>query len=231
MESRIQHIFLTRLRALAGVGCFTWMAFAGLTAPVSAYGATSPDELALEPLVVREPERREVKIDRIDTENFEIGMHAGIMNVQDFGSDMVTSIRAAYHLTESFFIEGQYGTTTLGETSFERLSGGASLLTDDQRDMRFYNVSLGYNLFPGESFLGRRWAFKGGLYLIGGVGSTDFAGDERFTINAGVGYRLAATDWLALHVTVRNHMFDSDLLGSKDTYHNIEFTGGLSLFF
>ncbi len=227
MESRIQHIFLAieRTCALAGV------LLLGLVLSVPAAAATKPDELELEPLVVREPERREVKIDRIDNENFEFGVHAGIMNVQDFGSDMVTSFRAAYHVTEGFFIEGQYGTTTLGETSFERLSGGASLLTDDQRDMRFYNVSVGYNLFPGESFVGRRWAFKGGLYLIGGVGSTDFAGDERFTINAGLGYRLVATDWLALHVTVRDHMFDSDLLGSDDTYHNIEFTGGLSLFF
>lgn len=227
MESRIQHIFLAirRTRALAGV------LLLGLVVSVPATAASNPDELELEPLVVREPERREVKIDRIDTENFEFGVHAGIMNVQDFGSDVVTSFRAAYHVTEGFFIEGQYGTTTLGETSFERLSGGASLLTDAQRDMRLYNVSVGYNLFPGESFIGRRWAFKGGLYLIGGVGSTDFAGDERFTINAGLGYRLVATDWLALHVTVRDHMFDSDLLGSKDTYHNIEFTGGLSLFF
>ena len=231
MESRIQHIFLGRARSPFTAGLFACLALWALALSAPAYGATKPDELELEPLVVREPERREVKIDRIDSENFEIGMHAGLMNVQDFGSDMVTSIRAAYHVTEGFFIEGQYGTTTLGETSFERLSGGASLLTDDQRDMRFYNISVGYNLFPGESFVGRRWAFKGGLYLIGGVGSTDFAGDERFTINAGLGYRLVATDWLALHVTVRDHMFDSDLLGSKDTYHNIEFTGGLSLFF
>jgi outer membrane beta-barrel protein len=200
-----------------------------LSLPVTAAG--QPDELELEPLVVREPERREVKIDRIDRENFEFGVHGGIMSVQDFGSDLSTSFRVAYHVTEGFFIEGQYGKTTLGETSFERLSGGASLLTDEQRNMRFYNVSVGYNLFPGESFIGRRWAFKGGLYLIGGVGSTDFAGDERFTINAGLGYRLIATDWLALHVTVRDHMFDSDLLGSEDSYHNIEFTGGLSLFF
>ena len=113
----------------------------------------------------------------------------------------------------------------------QRLSGGAALLTDDQRDLTYYNVSLGINLFPGESFLGSRWAFKGGLYLIGGVGSTDFAGDERFTINAGVGYRLIATDWLAFHVTVRDHFFQSDLLGAEDDYHNIEFTGALSLFF
>jgi len=227
MESRIQHIFLAtgRMSACAGV------LLLGLVLSAPSAAAPKPDELELEPLVVREPERREVKIDRIDNENFEIGVHGGLMSVQDFGSDIATSVRAAYHVTEGFFIEGQYGKTKLGETSFERLSGGASLLTDEQRKMRYYNVSVGYNLFPGESFIGRRWAFKGGLYLIGGVGSTDFAGDERFTINAGLGYRLVATDWLALHVTVRDHMFDSDLLGSKETYHNIEFTGGLSLFF
>ena len=141
-------------------------------------------------------------------------------------------LRAAeYHVTEAFFVEGQYGRTKLGETSFERLSGGAQLLTDAERKMRYYNVSVGYNLFPGESFIGRGWAFKGGLYLIGGVGSTDFAGDERFTINAGLGYRMVATDWLAFHITIRDHMFDSDLLGNKTTYHNIELTGGLAVFF
>ena len=205
MESRIQHLFLTP----------SWRCFcAGVQYP--RHGGAKPDELELEPLVVREPERREVKIDRIDSENFEIGIGAGLMSVEDFGTNMTTSIRGAYHVTEGFFIEGQYGKTTLGETSFERLSGGAQLLTDDQRKMRYYNVSVGYNLFPGESFIGRGWAFKGGLYLIGGVGSTDFAGDERFTINAGLGYRLVATDWLALHLTVRDHMFDSDLLGNKD---------------
>ncbi len=229
MESRIQFLFLTAI-GIRKMLLASMVAALGLSS-VGAMAAPKPEELELEPLVVREPERREVKIDRIDGENFEIGIHGGIMSVQDFGTNTVTSIRAAYHVTEGFFIEGQYGRTTLGETSFERLSGGASLLTDEQRKMRFYNVSVGYNLFPGESFIGRRWAFKGGLYLIGGVGSTDFAGDERFTINAGLGYRLVATDWLALHVTVRDHMFDSDLLGSKDTYHNIEFTGGVSLFF
>lgn len=241
MESRIQRIFLMQSAVLSRAAVLplaslkqfaagaALLALMGLS--LAAHAATRPQELELEPLVVREPERREVRIDRIDNENFEIGVSAGLMSVQDFGSDMTTSLRLAYHVTEGFFIEGQYGTTTLGETSFERLSGGASLLTDEQRDMRYYNVSVGYNLFPGESFIGRRWAFKGGLYLIGGVGSTDFAGDERFTINAGVGYKFIATDWLALQVTLRDHMFNSDLLGSDDTYHNIEFTGGLSIFF
>jgi outer membrane beta-barrel protein len=50
-------------------------------------------------------------------------------------------------------------------------------------------------------------------------------------VNLGVGYRLIAKDWLALHVGVRDHIFESDLLGTEETYHNLEFSGAFSLFF
>ena len=201
-----------------------------ITSVTPVYAADAED-LELEPLVVREPERRAVKVDKIDRENWEIGAFGGIMSVQDFGSDTLYGIRAAYHVTEDFFVEGVYGKTTLGQTSFERLSGGAQLLTDDEREFRYYNVSVGYNIFPGEAFVTSSFAFKGGLYLIGGVGSSDFGGDQRFTVNAGVGYRLIATDWLAFRLDVRDHIFETDLLGSQDTTHNLEISGGLTIFF
>jgi outer membrane beta-barrel protein len=188
-------------------------------------------ELELEPLMVREPERRAVEIDALDSEDFEIGIFGGIMHVDDFGSDGLTGFRAAYHVTEDFFVEGVYGQSKLGDTSFERLSGGARLLTDDERDLTYYNVSLGWNIFPGETFIAGRWAFKGGLYVIAGAGSTEFGGDDRFTINAGVGYRLIATDWLAIHIDVRDHYWESDLLGTMEGKHNIELSGGLTYFF
>jgi outer membrane beta-barrel protein len=219
MENRIQRLFLA-------LTCT-----AALAASWNAQAATDPEDLELEPLAVREPDRRQVEVDQLDTEDIEVGVFGGLLSVQDFGSDTVTGLRLAYHITEDFFVEGTYGQGTLGETSFERLSGGAQILTDEERDLSYYNVSLGWNIFPGESFVGGRFAFKGGLYLVGGVGSTDFGGDNRFTINAGVGYRLIATDWLALHVTVRDHFFESDLLGENDTYHNLELTGGLTVFF
>ena len=216
MESRIQHILLT-----------------GLVAMMAAMPthAAKPGELELEPLVVREPETREVKVDRIDSENFEIGISGGVINFEDFGSDTVTSLRVAYHVTEDFFVEGTYGQSTLGTTSFEDLSGGSPLLTAAERDVTYYNMSIGWNILPGESFVGGRWAFKGGLYVIAGAGSTEFGGDELFTINAGVGYRLIATDWMAIHVDVRDHFFESDLLGEMEAKHNIEFSGGLTFFF
>jgi len=216
MESRLQHL-------LVGV--------LALLAPIVAHAASPSDELKLDPLVVREPDRREVKVDDIDTENFEIGGFGGVMDVQDFGSNAVYGMRGAYHVTEDFFVEGTYGMTRLGKTSYERLSGNVQILSDSQRDFSFYDVSLGYNIFPGESFLGRRWAFRGGLYLIAGAGACDFAGDQVFTVNAGFGYRLAATDWLAIRVDVRDHMFETDLLGSNELMHNMEISGALTIFF
>ena len=216
MESRIQRIFLSLVLTMSIL-------------PVA--WAAEPEELELEPLVVREPDRRPVEIDQLDTEDFEIGVYAGIMSIEDFGSDTVTGIRAAYHVTEDFFVEASYARTTLGETSFERLSGGSPLLTDDERDMTYYNVSIGYNIFPGETFIGGKYAFRGGLYVVAGAGSTEFGGDDLFTINAGVGYRFAATDWLAVHIDVRDHYFESDLLGTMEGKHNVEFSGGLTVFF
>jgi outer membrane beta-barrel protein len=220
MESRIQRFLLD---ICLGFFCM-------LVGTVPALAA-KPEALELKPLIVREAERRDVNVNRIDSENFEVGVSGGIMHIEDFGSDTSTSLRVAYHVTEDFFVEGSYGQSTLGATSFERLSGGSPLLTDEERDLTYYNVGIGLNLFPGESFVADRWAFKGSLYLIAGAGSTEFGGDDRFTINLGVGYRLIATDWLALHVGVKDHYFKTDLLGEMEGKHNIELAGGLTFFF
>jgi outer membrane beta-barrel protein len=216
MDSRIQ---LLLIAALVG----------SMSAPVAF--AADPKDLELEPLVVREPERREVKVNDIDSENFEIGGYAGILDVQDFGSNAVYGIRGAYHITEDFFLEGVYGRSELGKTSYEKLSGNVQLLSNDDRQFSYYNVAVGYNVLPGEAFIGRKYAFRGGLYLIAGAGSSDFAGDQRFTISGGFGYRVAATDWMSLRIDVRDYVFQSDLLGSNETLNNLEFTGGMTIFF
>lgn len=178
-----------------------------------------------------EIERRTLDVDKIDTEDFEAGIYGGILSVEDFGANAVIGARLAYHISDGVFIEGAYGQSTTTETSYERLSGGAPLLTDEERKLTYYNVSFGYDLFPGETFLGRTWAFNSALYVIGGVGNTTFAGDDRFTWNVGAGYRFLATDWLAIHFDVRDHVFEVDLLGDKKTTHNLETHTGITVFF
>lgn len=185
------------------------------------------EDLLIEPEIAR----REIVEPEIDTEDFEIGIYAGLMNIEDFGTSGVFGARFAYHLTESIFVEAAIGTTEAKETSFEQLGGDVQLLADDDRDFTYYNLSAGYNLLPGEVFLGGKYAYNSQFYLIAGIGSTRFAGDDEFTVNVGAGYRLLINDWLTLHLDVRDHMFESDLLGETKTIHNFELHGGLTYFF
>ncbi len=187
------------------------------------------DETSADQVVRPEIRRREVREADIDTEDFEIGVFAGAMSVEDFGTNFVWGGRLAYHVTEYVFVEGAYGRTNTDKTSFERLSGSARVVKD--RDLQYYNVSFGINILPGESFILDRWAFTSAFYLIGGVGSTNFNNEDEFTWNFGAGYKVLVNDWLALRVDGRDHVFDIDLLGDNKTTHNLELTGGLSIFF
>ncbi len=193
----------------------------------------SPPTMAASNDQVVRPEikRRDVQEDAIDTEDFEVGVWAGLMSVEDFGTNLIYGVRGTYHVTEDIFTEATYAMTTTTETSAERLGGGANILDDSERDLSYYNLSFGFNLFPGESFVGSRWAFSSAFYIIGGVGSTSFGGNDMLTWNAGIGYKVLMNDWLALRVDARDHVFELDLLGEQTTTHNLEFTGGLSIFF
>jgi outer membrane beta-barrel protein len=228
MESRFRILFLVLpVFALGLTGCAaTKNLFGGGNNSAPPPTAEDPGQV-IEPVV----ERREIKEAKIDSEDFEIGAFIGIMSVEDFESGLVYGAKLAYHVTEGFFIEATVGQTEAGLTSFERLSGGAPILSDSDRTYSYYNLNLGYNIFPGEVFLGEGRAYNTQLYLIGGLGSTRFAGDDRFTVNFGVGYRFLFTDSIAFHMDFRDHLFDIDILGEDKTTHNLEGTLGLTVFF
>ena len=175
-------------------------------------------------------ERRDINEANIDTENFEFGLLVGVISIEDFSSSMVVGARAAYHVNEDFFIEATYGQAEAGETSFEVLSGGAPFLTEAERDYRYYNVSVGYSL-NGETFFTDNMVLNSATYITLGAGSTEFGGDERFTVSLGAGYRLLLTDFFALHVNVKDHLFNSELIGEEKTTHNIEYGLGATFFF
>jgi outer membrane beta-barrel protein len=233
--SRFRILFLICLCATALPGC-SWLGLGRDSddAPIAvpAEEAEGLDEpAAQQPVIDPQVERREIRRKRIDTEDFELGAYAGIMSIEDFESNTVVGARLAYHLTEDFFLEATYGQTRAGRTSYENLSGSADLLTDDERDYSYYALSAGWNILPGEIFIGENRAYNSAFYLIAGIGSTTFAGDDRFTVSGGFGYRVLPTDWIAVHFDVRDHVFDIDLLGQKKIVNNLEAHLGLSIFF
>ncbi len=184
-----------------------------------------------EPII--KPEGKVVEFDesKIDVDDFEFGVYYGLLTIEDFESDVIMGGKLAYHVTERFFLEASYATSTAGETSYEKLSGAAKILTDEERDYVYYNLSVGYSLFPGEAYFSKSKTFDTALYIVGGLGITEFAGDEFFTMSYGIGYRVLLNDWFAVHVVFKDHMFDIDILGEDKTIVNAERTLGVSMFF
>ncbi len=196
-----------------------------------ASGTAGPEEETPPRVIEPQVERRQIKVPRIKSSNVEVGAFYGALSIEDFGTNPDYGLTAAYHITEDFFFQGEVGRSRGGRTSFETLSGNLNLLTEAERRFTYYDLSLGYNLLPGEAFLGRGVAMTSAFYLLGGFGATDFAGDTKFTVNFGGGYRVVPTDWLALHVTVQDHVFQSSLLGVTKLTNNLEARMGATFFF
>lgn len=191
--------------------------------------AQNPEPKESEQIIQPEIDRREVQIPRIDTEDFEVGMYAGLLSVEHFGAKPVYGARLAYHVSEDFFVEGMYGKSSISDGTLCSL--GLCLFPSREEDLAYYGVSVGYNIMPGEIFIGRENALTSAVYLIAGVGNMSFVDESQFTINVGMGIRVLPVDWLALHVTMRDHLFKSDILGTEEIYNNFELTLGLSAYF
>ena len=186
--------------------------------------------LADDQLLTPKVKRNKVKVGKIDTEDFELGPFVGLYSIEDFGSNLVVGARLAIHLSESFFVEGNYGQTKGNRSSAETLLN-RDFMTEADRNLTYYNLLFGFNFLPGESFIGKNWAFVHALYLVGGAGNTTFGGEDRFTIVGGFGYRFLVNDWLAAHIDYKDHIFKTDFFGQEKTTHNMEINTGFTIFF
>ena len=232
MESRIQYLFLTQCalrKHLARALCGVLLLSMPLIGNAQFYGDDDEDELGQ--IISPDLERRTIREDMIDSENFELGVFYGLLSIEDFGSNPVAGVTLAYHITEDFFVEAAYGVSKTEKTSYELLSGGVELLTEDERDLDYYNLSLGYNLFSGQFYPSAKRAINTRFYIIAGAGNTEFAAQKYFTYNLGAGLRLFATDWISADLSLRNHTFEHEIFGESKTVNNLESRIGLSLFF
>jgi outer membrane beta-barrel protein len=206
--------------------------FAAATATVAfaAQAADPPPPPPSDQVVVPDVDRRGIHLPKFPSRDFELGLFGGSYATQNFGTSTVGGVRLGYHITEDFFVEGVYGITKVSDTLFRQILPGG-IFPQEQETLSYYNLSVGYNILPGEIFIGGAHSFPTQFYIITGVGSTKFDQQRRPTLNFGFGYRLFLTNWAALQVDMRDHVFSLDLLGTRKTTQNIELTGGLSFYF
>src|SRR5471032_1563830 len=231
METGIRVLLLSAALALGGCASIHHLFHRHDNREAAATDSADQDSEGLPPRVIDpQVERRKIKVPKIKSQNVEFGVQYGALSIENFGTNPVYGFTAAYHITEDFFFQGEFGRSLAGRTSFETLSN-IQLLTPSERYFTYYDLALGYNFLPGEVFIGRKLAMTSSFYLLGGIGSTDFAGDSKFTVSFGGGYKVLPADWIAVYIGVEDHVFQSDLLGVDKLTNNLEATIGATVFF
>jgi outer membrane beta-barrel protein len=208
----------------------TFVAAVLLATFVGAALAADPKPQTTEQVVIPEVDRREIQKPRFPSNDFEIGVFGGSYATKNFGTSAVGGVRLGYHITEDFFVEGAYAQTKVSDESFRQVLP-SGIFPEEKIKLTYYNLSVSYNVLPGEIFIGGRRAKPSAFYLIGGVGSTKFDQQRRPTYNVGAGFRVFLADWVALQVDARDHIFSLDLLGKRQSTQNLEFTAGIAAFF
>ena len=145
MENRIKRLFLSASFTLSAV-----LFSAAAPSWAEDAKASGGNDQVIQP----DLQRREIAKPKIDSQDIEAGLYAGVLSIEDFGSNAVWGGTLAYHFNEDIFIEAEYGSSEGNETSFEKLSGSAQLLSSDDRQYTYYGFSVGWNILPGEVFFG-----------------------------------------------------------------------------
>lgn len=205
---------------------FALFLFLALPAAVLAQAQQPANEQVIQPQV----DRREVKLPKFPFKDFEFGLFAGTYATENFGSSTIYGARLGYHITEDIFVVAAYGRTEVSDENFRQILPGG-VFPQPKETLSYYNLSAGYNILPGEVFIGKNIAKASALYLIGGIGSTSFLEQRKQTINFGLGLRVLLKDWAALQVDFRDHVFSLDLLGRRQNTHNLELSAGVTIYF
>ncbi|NVJ61710.1 MAG: outer membrane beta-barrel domain-containing protein [Gammaproteobacteria bacterium] len=213
MDIRIQRIFLV-------------LASLTLLAKISIAAETTPDK-------IYDPKLEQQQIDEalIDDEDFEVGVFFGTLGIEDFGAAEVYGVRFNYFINEDFFLQLSTGNAKAGLSSAEQLFPGNVLISTD-RDFKFYDINLGWNILPGEGFWSEDVAVNTAFYIVAGAGNTSFLDNTEFTLTYGAGYRALINDWFSFSVDTRDHRFNSEYpVGEVKATHNLEFSFSFSFFF
>jgi hypothetical protein len=148
METRLSSVLLA---AALLSGCSWFHRGEKTPAPVVAEEPPAGEPAIIEPQV----NRREVTTPKIKAKDFELGGYFGALSIQDFGVNAVYGVRAAYHVSEDIFLEGYLARSKAGTTSLEDVFPEITVVSESGRQFTYYDLDVGYNVLPGEIFLGR----------------------------------------------------------------------------
>lgn len=198
METRIQHVFLKARALLLGVALL----------PATVYAS---DETGA----------------TIDSDLFDLGLYAGIVNIADFNGEAIAGLSATFQASEDFFLQYNIGQADASPSAYEQSQG--LLFDGSDRQFQHYDLLVGYRVFQSEFFGAEGQARLASLYLVSGVGETRFGGEDNFTTTVGVGYELALTRRVMLRIDYRTYLYASNLISDQSqSVQSSQLAAGLS---
>jgi outer membrane beta-barrel protein len=189
--------------------------------------ATAPEQ---NQIVVPEVVRRDIQPPHYPSNDFDVGVFFGTYSTQNFGASGVAGLRLGYNITEDFFVQGVFARTNVSDKNYRQILPGG-IFPQETEKLSYYNLSAGYNILPGEAFIGTKYAMPFHVYLIAGVGNTTLDQEKHATFNFGSGLRLFFNDYFSMQIDARDHVFSTDLLGERERTQNLELTIGLTASF
>ena len=194
--------------------------------------AQSEDDVDDNPVRVVIPDKQvdAAKPARIDTEHFEAGIFFGMLSAEDFNTNSVAGISFSYHINSKWLAQAQLGTSEVSRASFETIAD-ANFLAEDDYDFTYNTLAAGYKLASGRSFFQSSGKYDSAIYLLGGLGNVDFAGNSATSLLLGLSYRVVRTDWMTINLDYKNHLFDREFLDESKQTMNNELNIGVNFLF
>lgn len=168
---------------------------------------------------------------KVNSELFDIGFVAGVINIEDFTSEFIYGANITFKASEYFFLQYNYLNSSVGVSPWEEYVPGGFII--DGRKYVHYDLLVGYNLFQGEFFSGSKSNNISNLYLVGGFGETQFGGEDNFSYTVGVGYLVEFNrKWLA-RVDYRDYIYETTLVvpDQEVLTHNNQISFGVGYLF
>src|SRR5215813_12156889 len=102
--------------------------------------ATTPQQPSNEQVIQPQVDRREVKLPKYPSKDFEIGAYLGTYAMQNFGSSLVSGVRLGYHISEDIFVQAVYGQTKVSDEAFRQILPGG-IFAHPEETLKYYNLS------------------------------------------------------------------------------------------
>lgn len=170
---------------------------------------------------------------QVKPEVIDASVALGVLSIEDFTSELAVGVSASFLASEDLFIEYNFLATSISESAFEKNAAFTTFTLGEGRRFRHYDLLLGYNLFQTEFLVGDAKSILSKLYLVAGVGDTQFGTEDNFTYTLGVGYRVRLSEKLFFKIDYRNHIYDSALVTGteSDVYHVTQFSSAFGVVF